>query len=359
MSKNVRNALIVLVLILAWLISGVLFKGNTESAEDAANQQLDTALVEVEDIQAVPHRPVMEFNAYTAPFRSVDVSAETSGAIIATPAKEGTHVAQGEELAQINPEERELRVRQARALLQQREIEYDAAQELRANNLLSSADVARSEAELESARASLEAAQLELQRSVIRAPFAGVFNRRYAEEGDFIQRGEAFAQLLQLDPLKVVFQVSEQEVQQLDPETMIDFQQDDGSVISGRFFYRSSKAEGSSRAFRVEAVLENPETELLSDLTGTVKVYGKEQMAHAIPASAMSLNAAGGLFLKAVDQNNQVEIYEIRIISDEPGRVWVTGLPERVRLIVTGHEYVGAGQQVEISLRSGTETGSL
>jgi multidrug efflux system membrane fusion protein len=358
-SKNIRNALIVLVIILAWLISGLIFKSSEGAEEGSGNQVADTSLVEVVDIQAVPHRPVMKFNASTEPFRSVSVSAETSGAIISTPAREGVEVEKGDELALINPEERELRVRQARASLQQREIEYDAARELRAKNLLSSADVARAEAELESARASLEAAELELRRSVIRAPFAGVFNQRYAEEGDFIQRGEAFAQMLQLDPLKVVFQVSEQEVMELDSETTIDFQLDNGPVVSGQFYYRSSMAGDTNRAFRVEALLDNSQTGLLSDLTGTVQVYGKEKMAHAIPASAMSLNAAGGLFLKAVDHDNRVQIHEIQIISDEPGMVWVTGLPETVRLIVTGHEYVGEGQQVEISLRPETETGSL
>ena len=72
----------------------------------------------------------------------------------------------------------------------------------------------------------------------------------------------------------------------------------------------------------------------------------------------MSLNAAGQLFVKAVDQNNQVEIHNINIISDEPGMVWVTGLPEVTRLIINGHEYVGDGQQVEISLKPETEIGS-
>lgn len=357
MSKNVRNALIVLVVILAWLISGVFFKNTENTEESASAQSLDLTLVEAVDIEAVPHRPVMQFNAYTEPFRSVNVSAETAGAVISTPAREGALVERGAVLAQLNPEERELRVRQARATLQQREIEFGAARELREKNLLSSSEVARSEAELEAARASLEAAELELRRSVIRAPFAGIFNRRYVEEGDFMQRGVAFGQLLQLDPLKVVFQVSEQEVLLLDSETSIDFLLDDGSMVSGQFYYRSSKAEDTSRAFQVEALLDNSDGELLSDLTGTVQVYGKEQMAHPVPASAMSLNAEGRLYVKAVDRNNRVELYDIRIISDEPDVVWVTGLPGTIRLIVTGHEYVGAGQQVEVSLKPGTEAG--
>lgn len=359
MSKNVRNALIVLVLILTWLISGVFFKSSESTEGVTSDESLDSTLVEVVDIVAVPHRPVMKFNAYTEPFRSVNVSAETAGAVISTPAKEGSLVEKGELLAQLNPEERELRVRQARATLQQREIEFDAARDLNAKNLLSSAEVAKAEAELESARASLEAAELELRRSAIRAPISGVFNQRYVEEGDFMQRGVTFGQMLQLDPLKVIFQVSEQEVLKLDSNTRIDFQMDEGPRVSGQFFYRSAKANDSNRAFQVEALLDNSAGELLSDLSGTVQVYGKEQMAHPVPASAMSLNASGQLFVKSVDQNNQVEVHSINIISDEPGMVWVTGLPETVRLIITGHEYVGEGQQVEISLKPETEIGSL
>ena len=284
MSKNVRNALIVLALILAWLISGAFLK-SPESADIASSDQsLDNILVEVVDIVSVLHRPVMKFNAYTEPFRSVNVSAETAGAVISTPAKEGSLVEEGELLAQLNPEERELRVRQARATLQQREIEFDAARELKAKNLLSSAEVAKAEAELESARATLEAAELELRRSAIRAPFTGLFNQRYVEAGDFMQRGVAFGQMLQLDPLKVIFQVSEKEVLKLDSNTQIDFQTGEGPKISGQFFYRSAKANDSNRAFQVEALLDNSTGELLSDLSGTVQVYGREQMAHPVPA---------------------------------------------------------------------------
>ena len=59
------------------------------------------------------------------------------------------------------------------------------------------------------------------------------------------------------------------------------------------------------------------------------------------------LKTLGVLGLRTVNLENRVEFYPIVTLEDSPDGAWVTGLPERVRLITIGHEFVSEGQVVE------------
>ena len=52
--------------------------------------------------------------------------------------------------------------------------------------------------------------------------------------------------------------------------------------------------------------------------------------------------------MKTIDENNKVVFYPIRKELDTIDGMWVTGLPDTVRLIITGQEYITTGQIVEI-----------
>src|SRR3546814_17452262 len=49
----------------------------------------------------------------------------------------------------------------------------------------------------------------------IRAPFDGIVDLRLVELGDFVDRGDTIARLVDLDPMLIVTQVNERDVQSL------------------------------------------------------------------------------------------------------------------------------------------------
>src|SRR3546814_6936762 len=51
--------------------------------------------------------------------------------------------------------------------------------------------------------------------TTIRAPFDGVIDERLAELGDFVDRGDTIARLVDLDPMLIVTQVNERDVRRL------------------------------------------------------------------------------------------------------------------------------------------------
>ena len=52
--------------------------------------------------------------------------------------------------------------------------------------------------------------------------------------------------------------------------------------------------------------------------------------------------------VKALDNKNTVIFYPIQKVKDTIDGMWVSGLPNQVKIILTGQEYITVGQIAEI-----------
>ena len=85
-----------------------------------------------------------------------------------------------------------------------------------------------------------------------------------------------------------------------------------------------------------------------SGITASIIIKGNSIKAHKIPPSILTLQDDGTVGVKTIDENNKVVFYPIRKELDTIDGMWVTGLPDTVKLIITGQEYITTGQIVEI-----------
>ena len=67
---------------------------------------------------------------------------------------------------------------------------------------------------------------------------------------------------------------------------------------------------------------------------------------HKIPPSILTLQDDGTVGVKAVNEDNIVIFYPTTSVKDTIDGIWVSGLPDKVNLIVTGQEYVAIGESV-------------
>ena len=88
-----------------------------------------------------------------------------------------------------------------------------------------------------------------------------------------------------------------------------------------------------------------------------VELPGEAVKAHRVSPSLFTLNDAGVLGLRTIDRENRVEFYPVSILEDSPDGAWVTGLPERARLITIGHEFAAEGQIVDARATAAEEIG--
>lgn len=341
----------------------------------------------------------------TSAAREVDVRSETSAIVVSEPLRKGSRVEAGELLCKLDPgtrgtqvdqamaqlaeararvPEAEARLAQARAEVEEAEINRTASTRLSEGGFASATRLAGAEAtyatalaSLESSRAGLQAAQSgiqsaqanvalaekEIERLEILAPFAGLLESDTAELGTLLQPGALCATIIQLDPIKLVAFVPETEVSRVHVgapasarlvagTTAINSTGErPGEVVEGRVTFLSRSADETTRTFRVEIEVPNPDFHISDGQTADIQITADGAEAHLIPQSSLTLNDEGALGVRSIDAEATVEFHPVAIMRDTAQGVWVTGLPAQTDLIVLGQEYVVAGVKVDPTYR--------
>ena len=74
-----------------------------------------------------------------------------------------------------------------------------------------------------------------------------------------------------------------------------------------------------------------------------------------MPQSSLTLNNDGALGIRFVGPGNITGFAPVSILRDTPEGVWVAGLPDKVDVIVLGHEYVVAGVKLDVTYREANQ----
>ena len=222
--------------------------------------------------------------------------------------------------------------------MEKAEIDYDGAQRLESGGFQSQSEIAQALASLEVARAAYRRAQLDLEYLEIKAPFDGFIDERPVELGDFMQRGEMCARILDLDPLLVTGQVSEKDIAQIASGDPVNATLITGEAVSGAIRFVERSADEVTRTFRLEAEIPNSEYSLLSGVSAALEVPTGTAMAQLINSSLLILTDSGELGVKVLDNDNRVRLMLVELISDSSSGVWVSGLPQSTTIITLGQQ---------------------
>ncbi len=357
MKRSYLTAILMVLVALAWIGSGLFASEPPPPAEDAAatTDEATTPTVLVRLSEARNREVVLSLFGRTEANRQVDLKAETEGRIVDLPVEKGTRVTAGTLLARLSMDDRQARLAEAQALLQQRQIEYQAAEELAEKSFRSKTKLAETRAALQSARAAVAAARLDIAQTSIEAPFDGVLDARPAELGAYVAIGDPVVTLVDPDPLLVVGEVGERDVRHLSVGDVATARLVSGEEVTGVIRYISVVAEAPTRTFQTELEVANPDHRLAVGITASLRLSLHTEQAHLLSPSALTLADDGRVGVRALDDDDRVIFLPVRIVDDTPDGMWVADLPERVRLIILGQEFVKAGQKV----RAVTETEAL
>ena len=356
LNSNVRVSLIIALAIGLWLVSGLFASPATENNSSKVESKLTNVQADWFDIQS--YEPQLVLRGRTEANRSVDVKAQIAGRIVAVPAAEGALVKAGTTVCEIDQEDRKLRLQHARAGLKQATIEYQGARKLEQGGYQSELAIAKAKTRLESARVALERSTLDLDNLSIKAPFAGVVERRPVEVGDFVQPGQLCAQVVELNPLKVSAEITEQEIGKISLTRGAHLTLVNGETLSGAISYLSRQANPVTRSYRIEATIANPQLRFLAGMSGSLQIAAEPMAAHLIPSSLVLLDDAGRLVVRAVDDQGIIKTLSVANVGENSDGVWVTGLPDRVALVTVGQNYVTEAERVSVSYKSSSALNS-
>ena len=330
-----------------WMLSGTGKSGPGESdGKTKTGQSTALTRVKVASYEALPMAREVVIHGSSQARRSVGLRAEVAGQVVEVVARRGSEVAADELLYRLANNDRQEQLAQAKALLRQRELEYQAARSLKRKGLKADSQLAEALTLLESARAMLRKAELDLARTEIRAPFSGVIQQHHVEVGDYLMAGDNVALLIERDPLTVGGDLSEREVGQIQLGMTATARLSDGSTLQGQLSYISPAASVETRSFRVEMEAANPQG-APAGVTATVHVPLEEVSAYKLSPALLSLSDSGVIGVKSVDDAGLVRFHKVELLRSDSEGLWVAGLPPQLRLITVGQGFVQAGEKVE------------
>lgn len=147
--------------------------------------------------------------------QAIELRPEIEGRIVAILAREGSEVAAETPLFKIDDVQLMAQVDRLEA---DRDLAVQAlrrTRELLERNASSAADLERAEAAARSAEAQLELQRVRLDRTLVRAPFAGVVGARLVSLGDYVTTATRLTTLQTVDPQRAGFAVPERYAERL------------------------------------------------------------------------------------------------------------------------------------------------
>ncbi len=338
-----------------WIVSGQIpaLGDQAETApspsHSAAADAVPVTTVRAARLSARPIVNAVSLFGHTQAARRVTLRAQIDGAVDEILVERGRVVTIGQPILRIDVEDRDARVEQAVAMLALREKEYKAADSLSSRGFNSEIRMVETMALREAARAELARARIALEQTLISTPFDGVLEQRPVELGDFVDAGDPVATVVDLDPIKLVGQVSERTVTQIRLGQKAEGRLVTGQRVGGTVSYVSATAEQATRTFRVEIDVPNPDGAILEGVTAQLLLPLQERLAHFVSPSVLSLDDDGTLGVKLVTADDRVRFHAVTIVRDDKDGIWLSGLPTQIGLITVGHEFVTDGARVVVA----------
>ena len=307
-----------------------------------------------------------------------DVRARVSGYVISQNYKEGTVVKQGDLLFQIDPTVYEAAVEQAKAGLAQAEAnqlqtEQTEQRETRLfeqkvesaqnrDNAVQSNTAAKAAVKAE--QATLRQAEVNLDWTKITAPIGGVAGIANPGIGDLVGPGDAnpLATISTVDPIKVYFQISEQDYLKVAqertdanrgnpaPPPPVEIILADGTLYprQGKFSTVDRQVDNQTGTIRLAALFPNPDNILRPGQFVRVRVTVRT-LTGALLVPQRAVNELQTSFeLAVVGADNKAEIRTVKV-GERVGSLWVVedGLKPGERVVVEGLQKVRDNEPVK------------
>jgi len=363
MNKSVLTAGIIVIVLAVWMLSGIVPgrsqadapANNTSSSEQAStsspgeSDSKDQRLmkVEVQQVEVTQTTRDITLQGQLEPIRRLQVVAQKSGIVEQLPTRRGQRVEQDDLLVRLSLESLEADLKEAKAQVVAASGEQRAAQKLQKSGLQSQSALSQANAQLASAIAVRDRVALQIVQTQITAPFAGVLNDVPVEMGMLIERGTVIADLVDDSGFKIMATAAQQMVSQIKVDQAVTAVLITGEELQGKITYISSVADADTRSFVIEAEVGNDNKSLAAGVSASLIVPLESIGATLVSPSALALGSDGEIGVKSVDGDDRVVFHSVEIISTNSDGAWVTGIPDKTRVITLGQGFVNAGDLVE------------
>jgi membrane fusion protein, multidrug efflux system len=316
--------------------------------------------VEVLDIAEEQFEDVIGITGVVEAERDVTVAAEESGVIRELYVTRGQRVRAGQPIARIDDSVLRAQYDQARSEAALARETFERQRRLWEDEQIGSEmNYLRAKYGAETAAASARVLAARLERTVVRAPIAGVIDARLVEIGSMVGPGTAVARLIDTDTLKVSGGVPERYAGDIraGSSAAVMFDNLRGQEFAGRTRFVGSSVNEQNRTFAVEVTIPNTGGTLKPGMIARVRLArGASTSALLVPREAV-LRVEHGYVVYTVQQQGDHAVAHASPVVPGAGagnRVVIdAGLQPGDRIVVVGQQQLTHGDAVKIVQRAG------
>lgn len=301
--------------------------------------------------------------------RIAKLSTEVSGIVESMAIEMGDQVRAGDEILQLNSELDKLSLAAARAATERaiQELEdakrrLDDAKTLAKRHSVSANEIESLAAEVridgagvKRFRAEQQRQAAQLKRHKLMAPFAGVISRRLVEQGEWIQPGDAVAELIATEGLRIDFQVPQSVYAKLDKATKILISLDalPGRTFDGVIESIIPVTDPGTRTFLIRTALDDLQVKLAPGMSASAVLrLNTGTRGVVVHRDALIRYPDGRVTVWVVNQEgDRATVSELQVktgLSFNGKVAIISGLAADTTVVVQGNEALRDRQSVSI-----------
>lgn len=310
--------------------------------EPAADPAADVITVRVAPVSIGPVSQIYSTSATLRADRQATVIARAKGVVRRLLVEEGDRVSKGQPLAHLEDDEQRIELDRTRTAFEIEQREFQRARQLVDDELLSNEDFETARRELEEAKQALARAELEMTRTVIRAPFAGQILVRHLDVGATVQDGTAVYDLADLDPLYADVNIPERHVARLAPGQKVRLVADASGETTEALIERIAPAvDPATGTVKVTLAVDDTARLRPGAFVRADIVTDTHADAMVVPRSALVAEGRRWNLFRLDPTQDKVEQVEVELGFEEGDRV-------EVSRVVRGGQGFGAGDRVVV-----------
>lgn len=216
--------------------------------------------VQIEAVKASVFNPSFSSNGALEPIRELSMMSDVVGRVVSVMVDEGTSVAKGEPLAQIDTEMLQADFNANQATYNALKKDYERFKSSNEQGGVTAQQLDNMQTQLIAAQSRLAVSARRLADATIKSPISGVVNKRYVEVGAYLNPGARIVDIIDNSSLRVWCNVTEHQVLQIrqNQDVRLSCSTFPDESYIGKINFVGQKAD-RSMSFPVEILISGPQ----------------------------------------------------------------------------------------------------
>lgn len=202
---------------------------------------------------------IITLSGSVEPNEQIQIRSEVSGIVRSLGFQEGSMVEKGQLLLRIDDSELQAQLIQAQSREKLAEDNENRARLLLEKEAISQQEYDVAHADYESAKAQTTLIRAQIAKTTVHAPFSGKVGLRSVSEGEYLTPTKVVANLLSINPVKILFSVPEKYGMQIQDGQRIRFSASGSDVMHDAEIYAIEPGvDPATRTISIRALADNP-----------------------------------------------------------------------------------------------------